>query len=302
VRRRRAWYRTFVDYFVIVVLLPFVLAAVMGVLAALQSDAVTRFVGGSLILQRLGQFSVGVAVLTVLYRFVPHTSVRFKYALLAGITAGLMWAGLSWAYVEFQFGLARYAMILSAFAQVPMLLMWIYLSWAIVLLGCEIAYAYQHERTFALERYADDASYAYREAVGVRAMVDIGHRFSEGRASFTAEAISQEWNVPLRLLNEVLDGLVQADLLTVSAGETPEYQPARPLEKISAAEILKALRNDGSEPSRFMRDERFRKMFDELNRTDRGFAGATLADLVEGYARAILRPEPEALSATKTHA
>ena len=177
-----------------------------------------------------------------------------------------------------------------------MLLMWIYLSWAIVLLGCEVAYAYQHESTFALERYAPDASYAYREAVGLRAMVDIGHRFSEGRPGFTAEAASAEWNVPLRLLNDLLDALARGGLLAVRLAEPPEYQPARPLDKIAAGDIVRALRQDGTEPSRFLSDGRFRKLFDELSRTDRAFAGATLADLVEGYVQSLTAPAAPAAS------
>ncbi len=290
VRRRRSWYRTFADYFLIMILLPFVVAAVMGVLAALQSEAVSRAVGPFAFVLGLGQYVLVVVVFTSLYRFVPNTAVKFRYALLAGVIAGTLWVGLSWGYVQFQFGLTRYAVILAAFAQFPMLLMWVYLSWAIVLLGCEVAYAYQHESTFALERYAADASYAYREAVGLRAMLEIGHRFSEGRPGFTAEAGSDEWNVPLRLLNDVLDALVRGGLLAVRATAPVEYQPTRPLDKITAGEVVRILRQDGTEPSRFLSDSRFRKMFEELGRTDRAFAGATMADLVEGHASAIAVP------------
>jgi len=288
VRRRRAFYRTVADYLLIMVLLPFVVAAVMGVLASFQGEAVSRAVGRFAFVLGLGQYALVVVVFTSLYRFVPNTMVRFRYALLAGVVAGTLWVLLSWGYVRFQFGMTGYAVILSAFAQFPLLLMWIYLSWAIVLLGCEVAYAYQHESTFALERFAEDASFAYREAVGLRAMVDIGHRFLEGRPGFTAEAASAEWNVPLRLLNDSLDTLVRGGLLAVRAVEPVEYQPARPLDKISAGDIVRVLRQDGTEPSRFLLDARFRKMFDELGRTDRAFAGATLAELVEGHASSLV--------------
>ncbi len=144
--------------------------------------------------------------------------------------------------------------------------------------------------TFALERFADEASYAYREAVGLRAMVETGSRFSEGRPGFTAEVASAEWNVPLRLLNDVLDALARGGLLAVRLAEPPEYQPARPLDKIAAGDIVHVLRQDGTDPSRFLSDGRFRKLFDELGRTDRAFAGATLADLVEGYVQSLSAP------------
>lgn len=293
VRRRRSWYRTFADYFIILLLIPFVVTAAMGVLTALESESVSRAVGPFRFVLGLGQYALVVLVFSSLYRFVPNTKVKFQYALLAGFIAGTLWVLLSWGYVQFQFGLARYALILSAFAQFPMLLMWVYLSWAVVLLGCEVAYAYQHERTFALERYASGASFAYREAVGLRAMVEIGHRFAEGGPGFNAENASQEWNVPLRLLGGVLDALVKSGLLAERAGEPETYLPGRPLDRIIAGDIIRALRTDGTEPSRFLEDPRFRKMYAELARSDNVFAGATLADLVTGHAAA-LASEPAA--------
>ncbi len=283
VRRRRSLYRTFADYFIIMLLAPFVVTAAMGVLTAMESESVSRAVGPFRVVLGLGQYALIVVVFSVLYRFVPNTKVMFRYAVLAGLIAGTLWLGLSWGYVRFQFGLARYALILSAFAQFPLLLMWVYLSWAIVLLGCEVAYAYQHERTYALERYASGASFAYREAVGLRAMIEIGYRFSEGKPAFNAEVVSQEWNVPLRLLDGVLDALVATGLLAVRAGEQEEYLPGKPLDRINASDIIRVLRNDGTEPSRFLHDSRFRNMYTELARVDHAFAGATLAELVAGH-------------------
>jgi DNA-binding IscR family transcriptional regulator len=170
-----------------------------------------------------------------------------------------------------------------------MLLMWVYFSWAAVLLGCEIAYAYQNEATFALERYADEASYAYREAVGLRAMVDIGYRFDRGLPGLTVEDAAREWNVPMRLLADELESLVAAGLIAGRATEPVQYQPARPLDRITAQDILRTLRQAGTDPSRFREDERFRKMFDELERATGDFASASLEDLVAGYAEAIDR-------------
>jgi membrane protein len=265
----------------------------MGVLIAIRNEAFSEALGPLAFGVGLAPLAMVVLVFTLLYRFVPHTRVQFKYALLAGFIAGTLWVLLSWGYVQFQFGLARYAVILSAFAQFPMLLMWVYFSWAIVLLGCEISFAYQNETTFALERFAPDASYAYREAVGLRAIVDIGYRFENGLPGLTVEAAAREWNVPMRLLTDVLDSFVAAGLIAGRTTEPVEYQPARPLDRVTSREILRALREAGTEPSRFREDPRFRRMFDELSRATGDFAGATLEDLVAGYAAALERsPEP----------
>jgi membrane protein len=287
VRRTKPWYRTLFDYAAVIVLTPFIVAAAMGVLIAVRSQAFSEALGPLSFALSLAQHVLVVLVFTLLYRFVPHTRVQFKFALLAGLIAGTLWVLLSWGYVQFQFGLARYAVILSAFAQFPMLLMWVYFSWAIVLLGCEIAYAYQNESTFALERYADEANYAYREAVGLRAMVEIGFRFDRGLPGLTVEDAAREWNVPMRLLANELEALVTAGLVAARATEPIEYQPARPLERISARDVVHTLRRAGTEPSKFREDPRFRKMFNELERATGDFADATLADLVEGYSASL---------------
>jgi membrane protein len=293
VRRSKSWYRTFADYLMVLLAMPFVVAAAMGVLIALRSEEVSQILGPAAVALGLGQQALIIVVFTLLYKFVPHTRVQFRYALLAGFIAGTLWSLLSFGYVQFQFGMARYAVILSAFAQFPMLLMWIYFSWAIVLLGCEIAFAYQNERTFALERYASEASFAYTEAVGLRTMVDIAYRFDRGLPGFTAEGAARDWNVPIRLLCGVLESLSAAGFVSGRTTEPVEYQPARPLDRIRAADVLHALRVTGTEPSRFREDPRLRKMFNELERSQGDFAGATFEDLVPAYSEAVERaPEP----------
>jgi membrane protein len=174
-----------------------------------------------------------------------------------------------------------------------MLLMWIYFSWAIVLLGCEIAFAYQNERTFALERYASDASFAYSESVGLRVMMDIAYRFDRGLPGLTIEGAAHDWNVPVRLLLDVVETLGAAGFVAGRTTDPVEYQPARSLDRIRAADVLSALRVAGTEPSRFREDWRLQKMYAELDRVQGDFAGATIEDMVPGYADAVERaPEP----------
>ena len=282
VRRTRSWYRMASDYVIITLLLPFVAAVVLGVTAAMHSEQIVSALGPLAFGLQFSQHVVIVLVFGLLYKFVPNTRVEFRYAFLAGFIAASMWILLSLGYVRFQFGLARYAVVLSAFAQIPMLLTWIYLSWAILLLGCELAYAYQNESTFALERFADDASYAYREAVGLRAMLEVGRRFSEGREGLELEKAAQEWNVPVRLLRDAVESLVEAGYISTRATEPVSYQPARPLDKIRAGDVIGILRDAGEEPSLFRKDDRFKSIFEELARHEDDFGGASISDLIAG--------------------
>src|SRR5690606_21433607 len=106
---------------------------------------------------------------------------------------------VSWYYVRFNYGLARYTFFFSTFALFPMLLFWIYTSWIILLFGCLVSFAYQHEKTFALARLADHATPAYREALAVRVVIEAARRFSTGKPALTVDDAVEAWNVPTRL-------------------------------------------------------------------------------------------------------
>lgn len=289
VRRTRSWYRMMSDYLVITLAIPFILAGVLAISAALQSDRIREALGPIAVLLQFFQLGVVVLLFTSLYFVVPNTRVRFGYAAFGGVIAGVLWISLSWSYIHFQIGLAKYQAVLSVFAQFPMLLMWVYLSWAILLFGSEITYAYQNEKTFTMERFADNASFAYRAALGLRTMIDMGRRFQAQLPSLQPEAAALEWNVPTRLINDTLDQLKDSGLIIECATEEVSYQPARPLDQITAGDVLRTLRERGDDPSRFLHDDAYQELFEEYLNPSNGVHQTSIQDLI---ARVHASPKP----------
>ena len=72
--------------------------------------------------------------------FMPTTPVKFKYALVAGIVAGTVFQIVQWFYLRFQIGVSSYNAIYGGLAALPLLLVWLQLSWSIVLWGTELCY------------------------------------------------------------------------------------------------------------------------------------------------------------------
>ena len=280
VRRTRSWYRMMSDYLVITLCIPFVMAGVLGVTAALRSDRVLEALGPMAIVVQSSQLFIIVMVFTGLYYVVPNTRVRLGYALFGGIISGSLWVLLSWFYINFQVGLVKYQAVLSVFAQFPMLLVWIYSSWAILLFGSEITYAYQNEKTFTMERFADKASFAYRAALGLRAMIDMGHRFQNNLPSLNINTAALEWNVPSRLLIRILEQMEESGFIIQCATEPVTYQPARPLDRITAGELLKSLHEQGEDPSQLLLDDEYQSVFEEYLNPSDGIHATTIADLV----------------------
>jgi membrane protein len=254
----RSWYRMFSDYMMITLLLPFVVMGVIGLTAALSSDAITDRLGYAVYGVRGIQYLVIWFAFTTLYATVPNTKVKWRYAIVGGFVAGTLWLLLSMGYFGLQYGLARNSVVYSSFALFPFLLIWIYFSWVILLFGAELTFAYQNEKTFAMERHAAGASQAYREAVALRAMVEIAHRFDAGLPGLAPSEAAEEWKVPVRLLNETIGQLDDAGLVKRCATEPVTFAPARSIDRITIGHVVAALRESGREPSS-LRDEEFLK-------------------------------------------
>jgi len=280
VGRGRSWYRIFSDYIMILLLLPFLAAGVLTITTALEHSIISERLGRfGFALQGI-QYALSWLIFTALYFYVPNTRVRFRYALFAAVVAGTMWCLLSLAYVKFQFGLSNYGILYSTFAQVPVFLMWLYLSWLVLLLGAEIAFAYQNEKTFAMERLAQDAPYAYREATAIWAMLEMCKRFDAGLPGLRADQAAEEWNVPLRLLNEILRQFEEGHLVVQSASKPPTYQPGRSVDKITVADVITCLRESGKDPSALRQDPAFKHAMQRLTAHSGGPNECTIAGLI----------------------
>ena len=238
---------------------------VLGVTVALQSESIAELLGHFSFAVRGVQFVVIWLGFAGMYYFIPSARVRGAHALTGAFVAALLWNLLSWAYVSFQIGLANYNLIYSGFAQFPLLLMWIYFSWIILLLGAEMTFAYQYEKTFVMERMAQTASHAYREALGVRAMLEITRRFDQGLPPMGTAETAERWKVPARLMNNALDSLADAGLVVSTGGNSMAYMPARPIDRISLRDVVMALREAGRDPSPLREDPQLKPLLDRLN-------------------------------------
>jgi membrane protein len=81
---------------------------------------------------------------TLLYLVMPNTRVHFLPALITGIIAGTTFQVIQWAYLTFQIGAVGLGLVYGSFATFPLLLIWMQVSWMVVLLGAELAHAAQN--------------------------------------------------------------------------------------------------------------------------------------------------------------
>ena len=149
---------------------------------------------------------------TFLYIFMPNTKVRFTSGLLAGIIAGTIFQIVQWAYITFQIGAANYNAIYGSFAALPLFLVWLQLSWLIVLYGAELSFAHQNVDTYEFEPDALQASHRLKMLLSLQIAQHLIKNFATASDPPSAAQISHRLEIPIRLVNEILSELVKSGI------------------------------------------------------------------------------------------
>jgi membrane protein len=294
VRKQRPWIRRFPDYLAVLVVAPLVLGVSLSLGTTLQSQwLVQRLLEFPLFatLYDTGLRHAPIIILILgfafLYWFLPNTTVRPLAALLGGGVAGILFTLAQAFYVDLQVGAARYDALFGGFAALPLLLVWVFLSWAITLLGAEVAFAYQNLPFYRREVWGEDARPAAREAIGLAIALEVARAFRDGAPAWSDEALADALDVPVRTVRSVLRELEVAGLVTAAgAGPPGHFQLGRPAERIPVAEVLAALRGSWHVP-RGAPDvaKAVGEVVTALDaETQAGARARTLADLLAGVA------------------
>lgn len=251
VQRSRSVIRKISDYLAMVVVTPIFLFVATGMTTAAQNSSVVEYLrvhlglGAAIevLLRLMPLFALWIGF-TFIYLAMPNTKTRWSSAIVGAIIAGTLWQITLVLHVKFQIGIARYNAIYSSFAALPIFLMWVNISWTIVLLGAEICFAHQSEPSYVHVAQSRPSDQAFKELLGVRAMTRIGQGFLEGARPRTVSALSVELSVPQRTLEEVMYLLVDGGLLVETVEDHEHgFLPARHLESITVKSIQDVLKH-----------------------------------------------------------
>lgn len=100
------------------------------------------------LIQWLVFYGIITLFFTILYKYVPNVKVKFSAAFFASLIAAGAFVGWQYLYMETQLLVSRLNTVYGAFAAIPLFLIWINVSWTIILIGAEISHAYQYESSY----------------------------------------------------------------------------------------------------------------------------------------------------------
>ncbi|MGD2035825.1 MAG: YhjD/YihY/BrkB family envelope integrity protein [Bacteroidales bacterium] len=189
-------------------------------------------------------------VFTLLYIIMPNTKVNFKSAFIGGLIAGTMFQFLQWGYIYFQSSITSYGAIYGSFAALPLFLMWMQLSWLIVLFGAEVAFANQNVEHYEAESESFNISNHFKRTVTMLLLKEIIVNFRNGDVPLTAEQLAKKMDFPVRLIREILYELQETGIISETVTKSVKegaYQPGQDVENLTIGYVMEVLDKRGND-------------------------------------------------------
>ncbi len=263
----RTLLRRVVIYWCVLTLGPVVLGVSVLATNSAQAAVQTSLPSGVL---ALVPWATSAFALFFLYFAVPNAKVRLRAALAGALVAATAWEIAKRLYTFGATHSFRYDAIYGSLGAIPLFLLWLYVSWIVVLFGARLAYALQYAVTTANAPRVFDAR--CREVLCARVALEAAVAFQSGRPPPTPGALAQTLGLDVSFVSEAIEALREKGL--VAEAVDGGVVPARAPEQIRLSDIAEAARgtlfdHSVEPPSKEAATRALGEMFAEADRKGR---------------------------------
>ncbi len=251
VDRPRSLVQRISEYLTLILVGPVVMVTAMTLIAKLKSNALVHQVSHFepvsetlLLVEQLTPYALVVLGFTLIYWFLPNTRVRFKSALLGGLTGGVLWASSGALFTTFVVTSVRTMSIYATFAIVIFALIWLYLCWLILLTGALVSFYAQNPEHLRLGYRPLSVGGRAREQLAFGIMTHTCAAFRGGSPPPVIAEIADAVHLPALMLIPVINRLVAANLVTRT--HKNQLLPCRDPGSITLKDVLAAIRDTQS--------------------------------------------------------
>ncbi len=258
-RNARPWSRRIVDYSAMFIFLPVLITLSSGitlVMSAFKSALPTQYdlIGPVLeLILKLAPFFIIILIFTGFYMALPNTRVRFLPAFFSAILAGIAFQIMQALYINGVIWISKYNAIYGSFAAIPLMFLFIQVSWVICLFGAQLSYSIQNVDSYAFEEDARAISRRYLDFLTLLVATLIVKRFDNPKnlEPYTPEQLSSECKIPIQLVQSIIDNLIKTGIIVGvnyrGNKDLEYYQPAVSPEVITVGCVLQRMDRLGSE-------------------------------------------------------
>ncbi len=202
-------------------------------------------------------------LLTVIYVVMPNTKVNFFPALIAGIIAGTAYQATQWAYIAFQIGVARNNAIYGSFAALPLLLIWLQLSWFIILIGAVISASIQNASKQGFDKSASNLSISAKRLLALSILRVVIENFSKSSSALSVQEIADKLEIPEHFVDFSLKELKESEIISevlYGKEKLKTYQPAQDINNMTFAFVIDNLDKKGIDKIEIPKTDEIKKI------------------------------------------
>lgn len=287
VKKNRSLYRQITDYFSLILLLP-----VFMVFSSGLTIFISTFVNSSSYSHVLSPltsaiftilpFVITCSAFIFIYIYMPNTHVKAKNAIIPGILSGTAFQIFQYIYISGQIWVSKYNAIYGSFAALPLLLLWLQLSWIICLYGAALTHAAQTARNYSFEKETQTISRRYKDFVTLIIVAIIVKRFVNQLKPYTADEITYDGEIPISLTKQILYELGELNIITEVYNEKDRnhvYQPSFDVHQMTVGNLFDRIGRYGSENFKIDKNHRFASLWEAMKES-RSYMSSKMNDVL----------------------
>ncbi len=252
VKQGRTFYRKITDYTAVCLLIPILMLCSAGINIFMSTMFDTLFghsVNSPVIsfILDCAPFLLTCVAFTLSFMIIPNTKVNLKYASISGIICGIAFQIIQLLFISGQVYVAKYNAIYGSFAFLPLLLIWLQISWLILLFGCTLTYSMQNIFHFTFTERMDNVSPQYMRKLILATAAVIAVRFARGLRPCTVGELSAKYGLPIRMVTDIVDKLHTAGVVffVVLPDEAEGVAPAFNVETYTVRQLMETMNAEG---------------------------------------------------------
>jgi len=245
IAKGRSFLHRMINYWAILTLGPLLLG--VGVYIATQYAAlgqihrtVLSYIGPAVV-----SYVVAAVAFFLLYFVLPNTKVNAKAALGGAALAALVWTAAKWGFRQYVTQFIPYSNVYGIVGLVPLGVLWIYITWLIVLFGLQLTFTTQHLKTLDAAEIATarktEEYFIANDLTVINIVREIAAAFEQNQAPVPPELIFGRLNIPAELGDKILNHLIAKSLIARTSDPRVGFVPARDPANVKLSDIVDAV-------------------------------------------------------------
>ncbi len=249
VSRGRSFLHRMINYWALLTLGPLLLGVGIYIttgylsLRALEKPFLVRF--GPMFVS----YIVATATFFLLYFVLPNAKVQAKAAIWGAAVAALVWSFAKWGFGLYVTKLIPYSAVYGVLGLIPLSVLWIYVTWLIVLFGLHLTFTTQHLKTLDAAEIAkaekNEDYFLANDITVINIAREITSAFETNQAPVSAEVLCTKLNLPADFGDKILSHLVACGILLKSSEPKTGFMPAQDPANIKLSDIAAAVATAG---------------------------------------------------------